>query len=316
VNDYAAAPAQVVPEASARFAALLAQLEERLEILPDKPDETPGSTLCCLWALAAGRPLAISELADYTLEPLSEAEMGRLERLIERRLAGIPLAHLTGRQHFMGEVLLASPAALVPRRETEQLARAAIARLEAEGRPTPVVIDVCTGAGNIALAIAGAMPAAQVLGADLSPEAVELARENARFLNRERVEFRCGDLLAPFETEALRGRVDMITCNPPYISSSRVEQMPGEISRHEPRLAFDGGPFGVGIIRRLFSAAPTLLRPGGWLLLEVGQGQGPGLARSLANQSGWDSITPHADAQGEIRVIEARHRPASGASDS
>ena len=296
-------------EVASLFAALLEPMRASLQTLPDKPDETPASTLACLWALADGRPMALSELADYTPRALAPAARATLESLIEQRLAGTPLAHLTGRQDFMGEVLLASPAALVPRRETELLARAAITRLNAIGKANPIVIDACTGAGNVALAIAGALPQAQVWGADLSEAAVALARENVRFLDRERVQFRCGDLLAPFEEDSFLGQVDVITCNPPYISSARVEQMPEEISRHEPALAFDGGPFGVGIIRRLVSSSPALLTPGGWLLLEIGQGQGEGLARSLARQPGWDSITPHEDDSGAIRVIEARYTP-------
>ncbi|NGP53684.1 HemK/PrmC family methyltransferase [Thioalkalivibrio sp. XN8] len=303
-------------ELQPQFDALLARLEAELEILPDKPDETPRSTLLCLWALAEGRRLALSELPSYAPGALSTDQSARLETLVSQRLEGTPLAHLTGRQDFLGEVLLASPAALVPRRETEQLARTTIDRLRSIGEASPLVIDVCTGAGNIALAMAGALPEARVFGADLSEDAVDLARENARFLDRERVEFRCGDLLAPFETGEFLGRVDMITCNPPYISSGRVEQMPGEISRHEPRLAFDGGPFGVGIIRKLFSSAPALLRPGGWLVLEVGLGQGPGLARSLAGQPAWSEVLQHADKRGEIRVIEARFEPPHGGTDS
>ena len=100
------------------------------------------------------------------------------------------------------------------------------------------------------------------MGADLSPDAVGLARQNATFLGREDVEFRCGDLLEPFDQPSLHGRVDMITCNPPYISSARVDGMPLEISRHEPRLAFDGGPFGVKIIRKLIATAPQLPEAG------------------------------------------------------
>jgi release factor glutamine methyltransferase len=291
------------------FASLLQRLHDSLQLLPDKPDESPEATLRCLWALAENRPLAISQLGTFTPSVLDEAGMARLDELLAQRLSGIPLAHLTGRQDFMGQVLLASQAALVPRRETEQLGYSAVHRLQTLPIDRPLVIDVCTGAGNVALGIACHLPHAQVMGADLSADAVGLARQNAGFLGRNDVLFRCGDLLEPFSEPGLHAAVDMITCNPPYISSARVDGMPAEISRHEPRLAFDGGPFGVKIIRKLIATAPQLLKPGGWLLMEIGLGQGAGVARMLSTDRQYDEIHTHNDAAGQIRVIEARRTP-------
>ncbi len=288
------------------FAVLLEKLRDELRLLPDKPDETPETTLACLWALAAGHPLAVSQVSDFVAPVLDASTGTRLQGLIEERLSGVPLAHLTGRQDFMGRVFLASPAALVPRRETEQLGFAAVRHLGALAKERPLVVDVCTGAGNVALGIAVHVPQARVHGADLSEEAVTLARSNARFLGRDDVQFRCGDLLAPFSEPSFQKAVDLISCNPPYISSSRVVGMPQEISCYEPKLAFDGGPFGVGVIRRLVNAAPSLLKPCGWLLLEIGAGQGAGLARSLAADKRYDLVNTHADEGGEIRVIAAR----------
>jgi release factor glutamine methyltransferase len=218
----------------------------------------------------------------------------------------VPLAHLTGRQDFMGQVLLASPAALVPRRETEQLGYAAVDRLQSLAVESPLVVDVCTGAGNVALGIAAHVNTARVFGADLSEEAIDLARDNARFIGREDVEFRAGDLLNPFNETPFHKAVDVLTCNPPYISSTRVETLHHEISRHEPSLAFDGGPFGVGIIRRFLKEAPDYLKPGGWLLMEIGAGQGASVAKSLAGNPRYDEVNTYSDANGEIRVVEAR----------
>lgn len=300
-------------DTASTFASLLQRLQGELQLLPDKPDESPDLTLRCLWALAEDRPLAVSQAATFTPTALDDAGRARLHALVEQRLAGTPLAHLTGRQDFMGQILLASPAALVPRRETEQLGFTAVRRLQSLAIARPLVIDVCTGAGNVALGIASHLPQARVLGADLSPEAVGLARQNAGFLGRGDVEFRCGDLLEPFSEQLFQSAVDMITCNPPYISSARVDGMPAEICQHEPRLAFDGGPFGVKIIRKLVATAPPLLRPGGWLLMEVGLGQGAGVARTLAADPQFDEIHTHNDAAGQIRVIEARRTPAAQA---
>ena len=293
-------------------AELLLRLQRDLKILPDKPDETPEVTLKALWALATGTPLAVSELRGFVPGVLDREAEARLLDLVERRLAGVPLAHLTGRQDFMGQVLLSSAAALVPRRETEQLGYAAVERLRTLGMDDLLVVDVCTGAGNVALGIACHVEHARVFGADLSGEAIQLARENARFLGRPDVEFRAGDLLEPFNEVPFQKAVDVLTCNPPYISSTRVDIMPEEISRHEPRLAFDGGPFGIGIVRRFLKEAPKYLKPGGWVLMEVGAGQGAGLAKSLGANPQYDEVNTYTDAGDEIRVVEARRATQPG----
>ncbi len=295
------------------FQELLARLERDLEPLPDKPDETPQGTLACLWALAEGKPLALCEVDPAGLGPLDEAGRQALRALVERRLAGVPLAHLTGRQDFMGVVLLASPEALVPRRETEILGRGALAKVRACDRAEPRVVDLCTGCGNVALAIAVNAPQARVCGSDLAPEAVALARRNAEFLGRPDVTFVVGDLAAPFDNEDFRGRIDVLTCNPPYISSAKVGDMAPEIARHEPRLAFDGGPFGIRILQRLLQDAPRLVRPGGWLLFEVGLGQGEPMRKRLAGMPAFTDIEAMSDGGGAVRALAARIVPVTGA---
>ena len=256
-----------------------ARLAGALERLPDKPEETVEATLAALWLAACGRPCSAAAAADTPLPVLDADATWRLGALVERRLDGAPLAHLTGRQRFMGLEMLAGPEALVPRVETELLARTALAHLPSSGA---LVADVCTGSGNVAIAIAHHAPRARVWAADLSEEAVALARRNAASLGlAERVSFRVGDLLAPFDDGELRGRIDLVTCNPPYISSAKVDAMPRETSGHEPRLAFDGGPLGIRILRRVAMEAPRFLAPGGLLALEVGLGQARGVRRHL-----------------------------------
>jgi release factor glutamine methyltransferase len=256
-----------------------------------------------------GRPCSAQRALTLDLDPPNDEQKRALSHLIARRIEGVPLSHLTERQQFMGLEMMASPDALAPRLETEILARVAIdlaASMNHVGEPTRV-IDVCTGSGNVALAIAHYVPSAQLHGADLSESAIELAKRNAAHLQLEhRVEWRCGDLLTPFDTPELAGRVDMITCNPPYISSAKVNQMPQEISQHEPRLAFDGGPFGVSILLRLLEQAPRLLRPGGWLAFEVGAGQGPAMLKRLQSGSAFADARSHADAAGTVRALAAR----------
>ncbi|HJT97028.1 MAG TPA: peptide chain release factor N(5)-glutamine methyltransferase [Rhodanobacteraceae bacterium] len=282
------------------FATLRDRLAAGTTMLPDKPEETPEASLRALWLAAAGRPMSVVAAASADLPPLDDAGLARLGELVERRIAGIPLAHLTGRQRFLDLELLAGAEALVPRRETELLARAAIEL--ARGIDAPTVVDVCTGSGNVALALARHVPGARVFGADLSEEALVLARRNADLLGLA-VEFRQGDLLAPFDSAAFLGRVDLLTCNPPYISSSKVGQMAEEIAGHEPRLAFDGGPLGVTILMRLVQQAPRFVKPGGWLAFEVGLGQGPALVRRLKGNVAYRDVRELADENGAVRAI-------------
>ncbi len=288
---------------------LRAQLAEGVRFLADKPEETPDSTLHALWHLATGQPLSPQLALGRTLPALDADQVRNLEELVSRRMTGTPLSHLTQRQHFMGLEMLAGPQALTPRAETELLARVAIAigRDLSEHRGPITAVDVCTGSGNVALAVAKGVPHAFVHAADLSEDAVALARRNAQFLNLEdRVAFRAGDLLCPFETQQFLGTVDLLTCNPPYISSAKVQRMPEEIARHEPHLAFDGGPLGVTILMRLVQQAPRFLRPGAWLAFEVGLGQGPPMLKRLQSSAAFTEVRPHTDANEDIRVIAAR----------
>jgi len=284
------------------------RLTAGLSLLPDKPEETPDSTLRALWHAAADAPVSVQKAVALPLPALDADGVERLQTLIAQRVAGIPLAHLTGRQNFMGLELLAGKEALIPRKETELLGRAAldVLRALAAGREEVIVVDVCTGSGNLALALASHVPRARVFGADLSSEAVALAQRNARHLGlQERVEFRAGDLLAPFDEPAFHERLSLLVCNPPYISSKKVDSMPGEIIGHEPRLAFDGGPLGIRIVERLTREAPRFLAAGGFLIFEVGLGQGPALLRRLAGNKSYATLKSFADEAGEIRVILA-----------
>lgn len=284
------------------------ELAAQLSFLPDKPEETADSTLRALWFTAAGMPRSAQAAMAGDLPALAEAQRQGLRELLDRRLAGVPLAHLTGRQQFLGLEMLAGADALVPRKETELLARTAIAAVQslATAGHKPLVVDVCSGSGNVALAVAQAVPGAQVHGADLSDAAVHLAIRNADHLGLSGVDFRAGDLLAPFDEAGFIGRIDVLTCNPPYINRAKVERMPAEIAAHEPRLAFDGGALGISILMRLLDEAPRFLAPRGWLIFEVGAGQGAGLLKRLAASGAFVEIVPAEDEAGVIRVIAAR----------
>lgn len=293
------------------FATLAAQLADHLHTLSDKPEETVDTTLRALWHLAAGNPLSTDAASEAALPALSVEAEGRLRGFVNSRTGGTPLAHLTGRQRFMGLELLAGKDALIPRRETELLGNAALRLLRevAERQEQPLVVDVCTGSANLAASLAHFVPSARVYAADLSMDAVNLARRNLEWLElTDRAEVRQGDLLEPFESELFWERVDLLVCNPPYISSKRVEAMPEEIAGFEPRLAFDGGPLGVRILNRLVREAPRFLRKGGWLAFEVGLGQGRAVLQRLNIGGEYSDVESVLDTSGDVRAIIARRR--------
>ncbi|MEY4563045.1 MAG: release factor glutamine methyltransferase [Pseudomonadota bacterium] len=298
------------PSLSAAFDRQLDLLSRRLQILPDKPQETPAATLRVLWHLAAGQALSVEAAEAVPLAELDTASADRLDALIEQRASGVPLAHLSGRQRFMGLDMLAGKEALIPRHETELLGETGIGLLReviAAGVAAPRVMDICTGSGNLALALAHHVPTARVFASDLSEEAVALAGRNAVHLGlNDRVQFRAGDLLEPFNEAGFHASVDVMLCNPPYISSGKVDTLPEEIGAFEPRLAFDGGPLGVRILQRLIREAPLYLRPGAWLAFEVGLGQGPAVLKRLIASGGFAAQRAVNDARGEMRVIVAQ----------
>ncbi len=203
---------------------------------------------------------------------------------------------------FMDIDLELAPDVLVPREETELLGRNAVARLRNRTGPVTIV-DMCCGSGNLALAIAAAIPLARVWGADLTDSTVALARRNAERLSlQERVLIRQGNLFAALEGEGLEGRVDMIVCNPPYISTSRLEGDSAHLLENEPREAFDGGPYGISIHQRLIRDAVAFLKPGGWLLFEFGEGQDRQAAALLARAKDYEAVSFAHDTQGRPRV--------------
>jgi len=289
------------------FTQLLESLHSDLTILPDKPEESAVATLKALWFAACGDAKSVQEAAEHLeLPALDSSQKSELEQLVKKRLQGVPLAHITGRQQFMGIELLVDAGALIPRKETELLGNTALKLIKQilQEQPSVTVIDVCTGAGNLPIAYATHEPSCSVFAADLSLEAVDLAGRNVDFhCLQDRVEIRQGDLLAPFDSEHFHGKVDVLTCNPPYISSSKVDVMHQEISEHEPRLAFDGGPFGIKIVHSLIQQAPKFLKQGGSLVFEVGLGQGPALMRRVKSNPAYKDVQGVADSNGDIRVI-------------
>jgi len=292
----------------ALFDELLAHIGGSIERLPDKPEEDPESTLRALWFAAAGRPCSAERASEGALPSLGPQGEDALRALVAQRLSGVPLCYVTRRQRFLDLEMYAAPGALIPRKETELLGRAALALIhEAVGRQgRATVIDVCTGSGNLALAFAAHEPLARTGASDLSDAAIAVAQENARIMGLAgKVDFRTGDLLEPFGSE-WDGAVDVLTCNPPYISTGKMGSMPVEIAHYEPNAAFDGGPFGIRILKRVVTEALRLTRPGGWLCLEVGRGQGAPMVSLIGKLGFYSTIRTLADQNGEIRALTAQ----------
>jgi release factor glutamine methyltransferase len=199
-------------------------------------------------------------------DEISAAKVRKFFALVDRRAAGEPIPYIKGYTEFRGLELLAGPGVFVPRDSSEFLAEQAVRRLRR--RASPVAVDLATGGGTIALAIANEVPAADVFGTDVSERAVKLARKNAKCLGLP-VRFQPGDLFDGLP-EKLRGRVDVITLHPPYVARHELADLPDEIRAWEPAQSLtDRSADGLGLIRRAVREAPRWLRPGGWLLMEV-----------------------------------------------
>ena len=291
------------------FNKIKADLDLKLRFLSDKPEETIDSTLNACWFAASGFPKSAEEAVKQSLPELTEKQINILNRLIEQRLNHVPLAHITGRQSFMGIELLCDKRALIPRKETEILGRKAleISNDLAQKKEIIRVMDICCGAGNLGLALAYFNPKVVVYSSDLSQEAVELTKDNISFLNlNNRVQAMQGDLFSAFDKEDYYQNIDLIMCNPPYISTAKVAKMNTEISAHEPVLAFDGGMFGTKIIQKLIGEASKFLKKGGCLIFEVGVGQGEFMKRLGESLNNYNLVETVSDDHGNIRVILAR----------
>lgn len=206
---------------------------------------------------------------------------------------------------FMGLELLVAPGALIPRPETELLGREAIALVKTAGA-APIVIDVCCGSGNLACAIAHHVPAAKVFASDLTDGCFDLSKKNVTHLGlSERVRVFQGDLLAPLSGVVEPLSVDVIVCNPPYISTGRLAADRATLLENEPREAFDGGPYGLSIHQRVIKDALALLKPKGHLLFEFGLGQEKQMTALFNRSRAYENVRFANNESGAPRVVVA-----------
>ncbi|MDR7482722.1 MAG: peptide chain release factor N(5)-glutamine methyltransferase [Armatimonadota bacterium] len=238
--------------------------------------------------------------------PLDPAAWPRYEALLAERARGRPVAYIVGRREFWGLEFLVDERVLIPRPETELLVDVVLAALA--GQAAPLVADIGTGSGAIAVSLAVARPDALVFATDISPGALEVARTNAaRHGVGGRVRFLCGDLVEPLAASSVR--LDALACNPPYVDPATAATLPVEIRNFEPREAVVA-PEGVSVHRRLVAQSPRVLRPGGLLAMEVAAGQAAQVVELLERAARYVQIATHRDLAGWERVVSARLRAA------
>ncbi len=230
------------------------------------------------------------------LHPNAEAQ---IERLMKKRLEGIPLAYVLGTSEFFGRSFLVSPAVLIPRPETEQLVEEALARLPQGGR----FFDLCTGSGCIGITLAAERPDVSGVACDLSEDALAVAEKNAAALQvSERLQLVRHDLLSGMPDW---GTVDVIVSNPPYIKTHVLKTLDPEVVDREPTMALDGGGDGLDFYRVLANSA-RCLNPGGWLLMEIGYDQKDEVEALLMQTGCFTQIQTKKDYAGLDRMVLAR----------
>ena len=239
---------------------------------------------------------------------LTPDEMQRYDQALARRATGVPAQYITGHQEFWGMDLIVSPAVLIPRPETEHIVETVLELAKPDGRARPSphdlrIVDVGTGSGAIALALAQELPSAEIRATDISPEALEVARANAaRHELTSRIKFHQADLLSGLPHREF----DFVVSNPPYVGESEEDSVQLEVRKFEPRNAVFAGPTGMEVIERLIPQAQTVLRPGGWLVFEISGTIAEAVRHRLA---GWTEIRLTNDLQGIARVATAKNLP-------
>jgi release factor glutamine methyltransferase len=228
-------------------------------------------------------------------------ELDELEPLLSRRVAREPLQHITGIAYFRSLSLRVGPGVFVPRPETEQVAQFAIDALRAVPGPEPLAVDLGTGSGAIAFALATEVPHSAVYAVEVSPDAFEWTTRNREFTGATNATLWLGDLADAFPE--LDGRVDVVISNPPYIPSDAIPR-DLEVRLHDPAVALYGGADGLDIVHRVSSTALRLLHAGGTLVMEHGELQA-GVIADLLRADGWQAIATHRDLLGRDRATTA-----------
>jgi len=254
------------------------------------------------------------------VEGAAPAVIRGFQRAIKLRRRRWPAAYITGWRQFLDFSVKTDARALIPRPETELLVEAALEMLDRLNTAEPVVADIGTGSGVIAIALARRCPSGHLLATDISADALDLARENALRLGvGGQIRFYRGDLIQPLREAGWAGKIDLVVSNPPYIAEERWGELPPEVVLHEPPLALAGGRDGLAFYRRLAQEVPAVLGPGGGLALEIGSEQAVAVTE-LLDAAGFTEVEVRKDYAGHDRVVLAwlgtERNSFAGSSDS
>ncbi|MEV6071789.1 peptide chain release factor N(5)-glutamine methyltransferase [Nocardia sp. NPDC052001] len=278
-------------------------IREAAEVLAAAGVHSPGTDA----ELLAAHVLGVDRMRLALVPMVTADQLEEFRKLVARRAERVPLQHLTGTA-AMGEIDLAvGPGVFIPRPETELLFAWALAQLEAVGHEhQPIVVDLCTGSGALALAIAHARPDVQMHAVELDSEAIAWARRNALQLADEGdtpIDLHAADVTDPELLSQLTGTVDIVVSNPPYIPAAA--ELDPEVADHDPHRALFGGPDGLDVIRPMVPNIARLLRPGGAVAIEHDDTNGSGVA-ALLTAAGFTAVVEHPDLAGKPRFVVAR----------
>jgi release factor glutamine methyltransferase len=263
----------------------------------DVPSPRLNAELLLMFVLACDR----AYLYAHPERQLTDDEYSRYQEVTRERARGCPTQYITGHQEFWGLDFIVSPAVLIPRPETEHVVETVLELIkQRDPEEKPRMIDVGTGTGCIALALASELTQAEMHACDISEDALEVATANAVRLGLEkRVQFRHSDLLSAYAGE----QFDFVISNPPYVGESEADKVQRQVREFEPKMAVFSGVEGLDIYRHLIPQARAVLKPGGWLVMEIGFSTEAKVKELLAD---WSEVRTTADLQGIPRVVAAK----------
>jgi release factor glutamine methyltransferase len=245
-------------------------------------------------------------LITHRDDALDQKNQREFDEALRRRTQREPLQYIIGNQEFWGLEFKVTPDVLIPRPETELIIEAALAIVQDRNRQLRI-IDLCTGSGCIAVSLAKELTSAHVIATDVSERALAVARENARNHGvADRIRYLEGDLFGPLEELDLRGRVDIMASNPPYVRAGDLAALQPEVKDHEPQMALIAGPEGTEIAKRIIRTAPEYLKKNGALIMEMGLGQAEALTRMAEETGAYGKPGILKDLAGIERVIVAK----------
>jgi len=266
----------------------------------DEERRTAGLLLCHVLQIDR------THLLTKAQKEIDEPSYHRYLELVERRAAGEPLQYITGHQEFYGLDFIVTPEVLIPRPETEFLVERVVEIAKELSEESPLIADVGTGSGCVAVAVAVHIPRARVIATDISEAAIEVARRNAERLGViDRVQFLIGDLLKPFAERRLQDAIGVLASNPPYVDRDESKLIQRGVRNWEPHAALFGGAGGLEFHRRLITDGFEYAKPGGYLAFEIGYGQLDAISEMIA-ESPWKLVDVTRDLQGIPRTLTVR----------